>query len=293
MLGYNENGGEFYEGSSCYGSLIDENPILYPMNLILSENQTISGFSGEFYKTTDLVFRELSYDPVSNIRRGFCYSGWDSQPCSWRIRGRGEPIGSYSHEERLITFQPKKIVHQLRNASMSQPLVCLGNENGFTVGALVNIETTVTGREIITLKMRQLFGVFPTLKKNYPTPESYKQINSELQNVKDSYYGSLPRSVVDRCRDAASVILGIFNDQPKKDLGAQIKILQKFEGKSKRRVVEAAADIIRILHSRGKPSEKAMRNGLPELVEQDAELAVQCLGTIIRDLDYGEWADAL
>jgi len=289
VLGYDKNSGVFYEGASNWGAPINERPTLYPMNLILSGDQPIVGFSGRDFFSKDLVFRELSYDPVSNIRRGFCYCGYDSPQQTWHIRNNDTERPRTL--DGVATFQPRGIAYELRTASLSQPLVCLGNAESFTVGAIVNIETTITGREIITVKMRQLFGVFPTLKKDYPTPEDYKKINTQLQKVKDSYYGSLPESVIDRCRDAASEILGIFNDQPKQDLGKQVSALQRLDKENKKRVVESAADIIRIFHSRGKPSEQAMRDGLPAITEQDAELAVQCLGTIIRDLGYGKWSE--
>lgn len=187
-----------------------------------------------------------------------------------------------------MTFYPQNIAHKLKLATLSQPLVCLGSPDNFSIGAVVSVESTVTGRDIVSLKMRQMFGIFPALIKNHSDKEGIAKIEVQLQKVKDSYYSSLPESVIDRCRDAASEILGVYLQAPEKDLGNQIKLLEALEPGTKKHVVEATANIIRIFHSRAKPSVRAKLE-MPELTEQDAELAVQCLGAILRDLGYASW----
>jgi hypothetical protein len=50
----------------------------------------------------------------------------------------------------------------------------------------------------------------------------------------------------------------------------------------------AAAKIIARLHARAKPAEEARRPMRP-VREQDAELATQCVGTILCELGWAEW----
>ncbi len=69
-----------------------------------------------------------------------------------------------------------------------------------------------------------------------------------------------------------------------KGLGALVK---KLEGDEK--IVAAnSANIIARLHARAKPVEQERRE-LIQIREKDAELVVQCIGTILCELDFAEW----
>ncbi|MGU9961573.1 MAG: hypothetical protein ACNYPF_00960 [Candidatus Puniceispirillales bacterium WSBS_2018_MAG_OTU23] len=69
-----------------------------------------------------------------------------------------------------------------------------------------------------------------------------------------------------------------------KDLGALVK---KLEGDEK--IIAAnSANIIARLHARAKPVEQELRE-LIQIREKDAELVVQCIGTILCELDFAEW----
>jgi|ERR1035437_4133212 hypothetical protein len=74
-----------------------------------------------------------------------------------------------------------------------------------------------------------------------------------------------------------------------KDLGALIELLVKRNDKNGQRIVACAAEIPQRLHSRGKHAEQEKHDNLRPIREQDAELAVQCIGVMLCDLGWGRW----
>lgn len=82
-------------------------------------------------------------------------------------------------------------------------------------------------------------------------------------------------------------MLAYFNLQKEdaQDLGKLIKRLET-EG---RIIAENAANIIARLHARAKPSEQEKRQLRP-IREQDADLAVQCVGMLLCEIGFAEWA---
>jgi hypothetical protein len=56
-----------------------------------------------------------------------------------------------------------------------------------------------------------------------------------------------------------------------------------------RKIITNAAGIIARLHARAKPVERAKRP-MRKIREQDAQFATQCLGTILCELGWADWA---
>lgn len=93
--------------------------------------------------------------------------------------------------------------------------------------------------------------------------------------------------MIDRARDVATYALLAFLNIPKEkamDLGDLVKILKTKEFA----IVESTANIIARLHARAKPSEQEKRSLLP-IREQDVDLTVQCIGTLLCEIGYAEW----
>jgi len=117
-----------------------------------------------------------------------------------------------------------------------------------------------------------------------------QSIVSALAKVTDAAYRSNPVAIVDQCRDAVQVVLshwlvqhGLKPETLEEDLGKIVmKISEKF---AERRALIDAANLIRLLHPRGKSSEQN-RLGLRPPVEQDAEVALNLMGFIVRDLGW-------
>jgi HEPN domain-containing protein len=159
----------------------------------------------------------------------------------------------------------------------------------------VSIETISTGEELVTLKARQSLGALPDVYWG-KVPAAYRhEVQEAIEKLADDYRRAVPESVIDRSREAATVVLSAYLqnkgiDVAKgKDLGDLVKLLTNDASKHEHRILSCAAEIPQRLHSRGKNSEKEKRDDLRPIREQDAELAVQCVGVMLCDLRWADW----
>jgi hypothetical protein len=172
-----------------------------------------------------------------------------------------------------------------------QPLIILGTTERFTLWTLHNIEGIAGGEEMVVLRSRQTFGALPRILEEKIPGKRRIKVTEMLNKVAEEVYRSGPESVIDRCRDAASAILGTYLEDRgitdfENDLG---KLIKKLSNSSEpKRLTETCAETIRLLHPRVKPSEQEKLKARP-ISEQDAELAVQCLSTILCEMGWGKW----
>lgn len=295
-VGIDSNLNLVYESNSLWGHALWPAPFLSPAEIVSSTATVLKPTTIQNLGPNLLIFREDAFDPVSRIRRGRFYRAGNSQPQTWQVY----PHPAMPDENRkinsagvlpksLYTFFGNPFTNELRKYSGQQVLVILGAEDSFTVWAVINIEKMVTGEELVTLKARQGIGVLPRL--NYVViPEADREkVSSALNKLAEDIYRAGPESVVDRSREAVTAVLSTYLQvrgiaKPGLDLDALIK---KMDEESKI-VVANAANIVRLFHGRGKT---AVQEKLPvrSLREQDAELAVQCIGTILCELGWADW----
>ncbi|MEM0952801.1 MAG: hypothetical protein AAGI24_01570 [Pseudomonadota bacterium] len=101
-------------------------------------------------------------------------------------------------------------------------------------------------------------------------------------------YTPTPSAVVDKCREAAAAAISGYIQKENagfkpKDLGDLAKeIAAKPHEKL---LVSNAAWILARLHSRTKSAE-TLSKGLPPPTDEDAELSLHCLSSILRELDF-------
>ncbi len=168
------------------------------------------------------------------------------------------------------------------------PLVLLGADERFTAWTIISVEAIVTGEDLVTLKARSSFGILPKIIDANVSAAFKVKLSETLTLFADEVHRASPVSVIDRARDAAAhALLAYFQLQggDAQDLGKLIKRLQD-ENKA---VAANAANIIARLHARAKPSEQE-KHELRSIREQDAGLATQCLGTLLCEIDFAEWA---
>src|SRR5713226_2281075 len=254
-----------------------------------------------------ILFREDFFDPVSRIRRGRFYKRnvnsielqWEVDPTpaqSSHISVLGDRYNNHTGRLRttLLTFQsfPLRLdFPALQNATRA---VVLGTRQSPTFWKIIDIETISTGEELVTLKSRTWFGVLPELNTDKILDESDRaKVVETIERLADTIYRAGPESVIDRARDAASAIMlaALRQEGAKvraKDLSDAIKRFEKHNKLKKLQILQNAARIIARLHSRAKPSEQE-RSSPPNVCEQDGELAVLSVGTILRDLGWANW----
>lgn len=249
-----------------------------------------------------MLFREDSFDAVSRVRRGRFYTASATRPEDWRVfphphrptELREVGVGG-TLQRSLYSFQPLHLPQYLKvlRERGAQPLVAIGGQASFTIWSISSIEETATAEHLVTLRGRETFGALPSLKLEAIPQTCRDAILRAFALALDDIYRAGSGSVVDRCRDLASAALSGYLQHlgavdPGKDLFELIKRLQGLEDAQKKRVVASAAEIVRLFHSRNKSAEQERRSVLP-LLEQDAQLAVSCVGCILRELGWADW----
>lgn len=277
-LGIDRDTGDIYIGSRDRGPERAEQEPVFPVQIWASQPDVISGPEVDFFIVSEYVFHEVSFDPVSQIRRGYVWHRMDSQPQYW-----GHPP---RQEARLITFQYRGFLGVLEGELPGQVMFTFGSKSNFTIGELVHFEPDAIGQELLTIKMRPQFGFLPHLRKNVIAEEDLRRLEAALNDVTSGYRSSPPASVIDRCRDALTVILSIFLDVKNKDLGDLIKTYDARENNNKRTVVTNLAHTVGRLHARAKPAE----SGYPPISDRQAELAVGAVAEVLISLGWADWS---
>ncbi len=153
------------------------------------------------------------------------------------------------------------------------------------------METNTSGEELVVLKGRHSFGALPEIDKELIPIERRERVLEFLNKLQEDIFRASPASVIDRARDAAASILRAYlgddsNLKVDVDLDSLIKKVRSLGNLAN---IGNAGDIVRILHSRAKPSIQEKIPNIRQVHEQDAELAVQCVGMILCDLGWAEW----
>ena len=159
---------------------------------------------------------------------------------------------------------------------------------------LFSIELSLAGEEIVALRSRSTFGALPELLQESIPVNGNEKVVKAIAILSEDLHRAGPQSVVDRSRDAIAWMLSVYiqscgQAEAGLDLGRLITRLSGVSDDVKKETAVSAANIIRLLHARGKSSEQERRPMLRSLQEQDAQLAVLCVGTILCDLGWASW----
>jgi len=248
-------------------------------------------------------FMEDNFDHVSRIRQGRFYSAVGRTGQTWRVQPHPYVSIPYHNIEAatgvllmgsLSEYTSWELTCELDQYQLSNLIIRLGNEKAATLWQVIHLETGFTGEQLVTLKARQSFGALPEVNWNRVPEAAGHAVRERMDGLEDEYHRAGVESVVDRAREAATAILSAFlqsegkEEAKGKDLGDLTKLLEKHSGQQGRKIITSAAWITARLHARGKHAEQEAR-GVRELREQDAQLAVQCVGVILCDLGWAEW----
>ena len=279
-----------FEGNTSNGCHVRPTPVLTAAVFVDSKTEKLKAVETRDLDLVPLIFREDAFDPVSRVRRGRFYERNQAQPVPWRVYIDFAPAqGSMN----LATFHSCPVSLKYLKGKESQPLVILGYTDQFTVWTVVSIEMSVTGEEVFALRSRTSIGALPDLRWDKVPGQGRAQVQRTLEILAEDIYRAGPESVIDRARDAASAIVSAYLvgenlGKATQDLGQLVGILNNLPRGERPNICMNGGDIIAILHPRAKPSEQATR-ALRPLREQDAELAVQLVGTMLCDLGWAEW----
>lgn len=296
MLGIDKDSGSLYEGRGLYGHAVWPNPIICPANIIDESSDILSTI-----KKNDLspyVFMEDAFDMKSRLRRGQLYWMSDySQPSQWYVTKHptnpDEELNEFGNIKKyLFTYTAIDYYSHLQSHKIENPLILIGTQESYTVWSITAVETTITGNQLLTLRSRLIFGALPNINYEAIPEKGREHVSRFLKLLSNELYSAGPSSIVDRSRETLSAILNTYLhtldvNSDGEDLARLAGFLEKH--KSNDVVIYSLSKTIARLHSRGKSSEQMKRPELRELHERDADLAVQCVGTVLCDLGWAEW----
>lgn len=291
-IGIDKNMGLLYEVDGNRGRPVWPTPVITPAKFVFPSEEEVRALTSS--EAFGYRFREDSFDPIARIRRGRFYLAGQSQPISTIVAHHpGNPFAAiardiHAHNIALETFYGNPIYYKYIQGKQELPLVLLGVDDRFTAWTIISVEAIATGEDLVTLKARNSFGILPKVLEE-KVPEAFQaKLDEALNTFVDEVHRSSPASVIDRAREAITyALLAYFNLQKEDvvDLGKLVKRLEVEE----RVIAKNAADTINRLHARAKPAEQEKRVLRP-VREQDADLAVQCVGALLCEIGLAEWA---
>lgn len=290
-IGISDYNSFVYEASSMHGHGVWPLPVIVTAKIISSTDKKKAARQSD----KKIIFREDYYDPISRVRRGRFYFSGQSQKIEWHVQPHPAiPLDMINPNSTgngiptvLETYYGQPFRNALPNQKLQNQLVLLGFDDRFTTWKVIDVEAIHTGEDLVTLKSINNFGILPTLLEEKIPREYLTKVQDALDKLLDEAHRSLPVSVIDRCRDAVSQILLAYydlKDDSARDLSAAAKKLVK----DKKMITANCAHTIAQLHSRAKPNEQEKRK-LKSVTEENAQLAIKCVGTILCEIDWADW----
>ena len=283
MLGIDRDSGEAFMGQSGVAPTRSLSGGLFPVNIFSNPTDALMGPEIDGNYASQYIFHEVSFDAVTKIRRGYVWRRCDANTQRW---GHGDNAGP-----DLLSYQYQSFLGGVVQATSSDHItLTFGAKTRLTVGSVVHLEQDVRGMELITIRMREQFGLLPKLKDGLFSDEvkQYKKITGFLEKVIEGYRSSPPESIIDRCRDALTQILRVYLAVCSSDKTDLAKLGERFDdeiNRGKRSVVSNLCHTVARLHARGKPTE----TGLPPITEGQGELALNAVGEVLVCLRWAEW----
>ena len=242
-----------------------------------------------------LLFREDTFDATTRLRRGRIYErSGDSQPCQWYVKPHAGTVHEHSHGQTSGTF-PRHL-HGFRAFGAARALrtgaqpsvLAFGSRVAFSLWRVVDIERTITGEDLVTLRARSSLGLLPELRESAVPPDALPKVREVLETLAQAAHTSGPSSVIDRARDVALSCIGAWLSEVRSD--RKFRTLELFDlskaAEEEKHVLTAlVARSIARLHANAKPNVQEHKSARPPM-EADAEYALAAVGLMLRDIDW-------
>lgn len=300
-IGFDRNSHTFYEGfSGLRGANPLSSAITFTQATFISNSDkglddVLDAIDPSEYR---LLFREDSFDPITKIRRGRFYRRdiSTSNPSPSLVipppgleASAAKASGVHAVNKSLTVFERTRIKEHFQQPS-TWPLVILGWKSSPTFWRVLQIENISTGEELVYLRARNSIGILPELdfKKESISIEDQAEMNAKFSSLINDLHTSTAQSIIDHCRDLAEVILRSKIRQKNSsfkggELDGLIKSFSDLYPDSFR-LISHYSQIIRQFHQRRKTALQD-KTSMRVILEEDAELVVACISSMIRDLD--------
>lgn len=286
-----------YEAASNYGHPVWPSPRLLQVKIYPCTVDVLIPAQNSEFDGNSILFREDTYNTSSRVRRGRLYKAGESVQSEWQvyphpqnpmeIQEAAQQKGTL--QKRVYCFRSFRLHQYLKDSKIEEPILVLGVGSGYSIWALVDIETSATGDELVTLKARKNIGALPKLNRELVLAEGGKNALSFIQKLEDEIGRAGPEPIVNAAREAATAILSAYLQHRKQIAAAKdIADLAEKAGEMKLEIVANSARILGRYHARTKSAEQE-RNSIRPITEQDAEYSIQAVGTIICELGWGSY----
>lgn len=294
--------GLIYEGAAGADIPAIPTPAVAQAKLVQRMGELAGLPRGLFSDAFGWVFREDSFDPVTRTRRGRLYQPcMNSQPHSVRVSPRPYDFaGRWPGSDPEKNFQKTLFVYtqcsELLNLSARGPgaILAIGLPEAASFWRIVLTEMLVTRAVVVTLKSLSAYDILPVLEDAQVVDEFRADVRKALDKVLDAAFRESPDSVVDRCRNALTVVISRWLAQR----GGDPRILEFDLAKVCDAVAEKPHErfcpanmgrTVAQLHNRSKEN-VVVKKGLRPLTEEDTELAIRAVGLTLRDLGWAKAA---
>ena len=145
---------------------------------------------------------------------------------------------------------------------------------------------------LVTLRALTAFGILPDIDWQKIEPRFHSDVDVAYGRALESAFREAPTSVVDQCRNAITVVLSRWLVQQGHDakiIGKDLSDVAKVAGAlpQEKHCAQRMGEIVALLHNRGKENVRSAK-GLRNTVEEDAELALQGLGFVLREIGWAK-----
>ena len=296
FLGIERDTGHLYEGNSAPQFSVWPRPAISLAKLIESPDDWKRLPSDMTTTPFAWVFREDSFDPVTRIRRGRLYESYQgSQPQTFPVSAHPldhnavrEIAAGRNLKKSLFTYWPCQTMVARVDRGFGTVLA-LGTGRAASAWRVLQVEHLIDDDIMITLKALSSFGLIPEINQAELEEDHREPVMRSIERVVDAAFRESPISVIDHCRNAMQVVLSRWMLQAGLDESVLAKDLDQIcktvEQKFSKWAARDAANIVRLLHSRGKANKQEVE-GLRLAVEEDAELSIQALGFLLREVGW-------
>lgn len=297
-IGIDNNTGLVYEGAGGADIPAIPTPAVTQAKLVERPSEAAGLPRGLFSDAFSWIFREDSFDPVSRTRRGRLYQPYmNAQPHTVRVSPHPYDFaGRWPGANPQHDLQKSLFVYTQCSQLLNMPgrglgaILALGSQEAASFWRIVQAEMLVNRAVMVTLKALSAYDILPELEDIQVAEQYRADVRNALEKVLDAAFRESPDSVVDRCRNALTVVMSRWLAQR----GHDPRILELDLAK----VADAIADkpyerfcpanigrTVAQLHNRTKQN-VVIKKGLRPLEEEDAELAIQGVGLTLRDLGW-------
>ncbi|WP_139285407.1 hypothetical protein [Acidovorax soli] len=296
-LGICNNTGLVYEGMGAPNVPSIPTPSIAQAKLIESDADWKDLPRGLATDALRWVFREDSFDPVARTRRGRLY-----EPYAGQSQPGAQSVAPHPYEDPMMRSvgamgQVVKMLYTfwacqtlLNKPNQGQGMIlALGSAMASSAWRIVQAEAQANGSVMLTLKSLSAYAILPAIDSRQVAEIHRPAINQAIEKVLDAAYRESPVSVVDQCRAALTVLIsrwlvqsGHADDSAfKLELG---KLAEKLE-KLGMYCAAKSAQIVAILHSRGKPNVQHEKGTKPP-ESGDDEFAIESVGLVLREFGW-------